>query len=361
MQGVPLLVVRLPELERVAWRKGRRAARALERRSARVFSATASRMLRREDVIAHDDGDRDFLIALSAPARDQTSVALPTDCRATLARLASAMQSATELPVQTGWTIIDATRELRLEALVEEALDRGAREQERYKFFSTIGHELRTPLTSIRGYIETILHQKLDERTQRSFLETIATETNRLSRLVDGLFEISLLESQSVGGRELFCDSERALAQAVRVVEPIAAHRTAHIEYQPGESAAVAIDEDRLVQVVVNLLENAVKHGREGGHIVVSSHLLSDRYFEIVVDDDGMGIPEDERERIFALSERGSRATGKGTGIGLAVARLLVERINGEIDVVVSPLGGARFRIRLPLIFPDAQALPDDP
>ncbi|MGH7708525.1 MAG: sensor histidine kinase [Vulcanimicrobiaceae bacterium] len=356
-EAVPLLVVRLPDLERLAWREGRRAARALERRSTKAFVDAARRTLRADDVIAHEPGDEDFLAALRSPARAGASVAVPTDSRATLARLASALEAATGLRVETGWTVVRASAgEVRLAAVVEEALERGAHERERYAFFSTIGHELRTPLTSIRGYLETILDEQLDPHRQRAFLETVYAEATRLSRLVDGLFEISLLDLRATAHAAANCQSDDALRRAVAVVEPIAARRGVRIDNRGGSSARALMDCDHLIQVIVNLLENAVKHGAERGHIEVSSTTLSPRFLEICIDDDGPGIPPAERQRIFELSTRGSRASSTGSGLGLAVARLMIERVNGEIDVVDSPLGGSRFRARLPLIPPMDQA-----
>ncbi len=103
---IPLLVVRLRDLERIAWREGRPAARAVERRSLRSFIETATRSLRASDLLAHDDESEDFLAALVSPNRNSGSVATPTDCRATLARLASAMEVAGGMRVETGWTLL---------------------------------------------------------------------------------------------------------------------------------------------------------------------------------------------------------------------------------------------------------------
>jgi hypothetical protein len=105
--SVPLLVVRVRDLERIAWREGRAAARAVERASLRSFVETASRALRATDLLAHDDESEDFLAALVSPTRQTGSVATPTDCRATLARLASAMELDGGMHVETGWTILD--------------------------------------------------------------------------------------------------------------------------------------------------------------------------------------------------------------------------------------------------------------
>ena len=126
---MPLLVVRLRDLERIAWREGRAAARNLERRSLRSFVNTASRTLRASDLLAHDDESEDFLAALVSPHRSSGTVATPTDARATLARLAAAMERAGGMRVETGWTILDAPGgEGWFAQAVESALERGARD-----------------------------------------------------------------------------------------------------------------------------------------------------------------------------------------------------------------------------------------
>lgn len=344
------------DLERIAWREGRAAARAVERRSLRSFLETAERVLRATDLVAHDDESEDFLAALVSPTRHSGSVATPTDCRATLARLASAMALDGAMHVETGWTILDGemTPE-RLGAAVESAIERGARERERYAFFSTIGHELRTPLTSIRGYLETLLEDDLDAATARRFLEIARSEAMRMGRLVDGMFDISMLDLRSGPARDESSALRDVLGEAVRAVAPLAAERRTTIVPSPVGEYDVAIGRDRLAQTVINILENAIKHGRDAGRIALSVGELDERYVEIRVDDDGPGVAPGEREAIFALAKRGANATSPGTGIGLAVVRLMIERIGGEVDVTVSPLGGAQFRVRLPLRDPGLQ------
>jgi signal transduction histidine kinase len=348
---VPLLVVRLRDLERIAWREGRPAARAVERRSMRSFVETASRTLRASDVLAHDDESEDFLAALISPTRNSGAVATPTDCRATLARLASAMESDDGMRVETGWTILyGIAGSAGLAAAIEGALERGARERERYAFFSTIGHELRTPLTSIRGYLETLIEEDLDPQTARHFLEVARSEAMRLGRLVDGMFDISMLDLRAGSSHAESSRLAPTLGAALNTIAPLAAGRRASMTLLPCDDLEVAIGTDRLLQILINVVENAIKHGYEGGRVRVSAQSLDLRYVEIRVDDDGPGVAASERESIFTLASRGANARAKGSGIGLAVVRLMLERIGGEVDVVDSPLGGAQFRLRLPLI-----------
>jgi signal transduction histidine kinase len=343
--------VRVRDLERLAWRQGRAAAFELERRSLQSFVATATRVLRASDVLAHDDESEDFIAALLSPTRSAGSVATPTDCRATLARLASAMEDGGKLRVETGWTVLHGIgSDARLTRAIEGALERGARERERYDFFSTIGHELRTPLTSIRGYLETLIEGGLSPAVSQKFLEVALAEADRMGRLVEGMFELSVLDLLADTGRAETCEIVTSAAAAIDAVSPMAALRNVGVRFIPGERCDVAIGSDRLVQILINIVENAVKHGRDGGRIEISYSTLDRRYVEIRIDDDGPGVDEAEREAIFSLAKRGANVVARGAGIGLAIVRLMAERIGGEVDVIESRLGGAQFRVRLPLV-----------
>jgi signal transduction histidine kinase len=117
----------------------------------------------------------------------------------------------------------------------------------------------------------------------------------------------------------------------------------------PALEIAIDTDTDRLTLVLVNLIDNAVKHGRPGGRVFVSVDVADHRFVRITVDDNGPGIATADRERIFALGERATTAAN-GSGIGLALVRLMLERTGGRVDLVDSPLGGARFSITVPRI-----------
>ncbi|MDQ2858136.1 MAG: HAMP domain-containing histidine kinase [Candidatus Eremiobacteraeota bacterium] len=346
---VPLLVVRLRDLERIAWREGRPAARAVERRSLRAFTRTAARALRASDLLAHDAESGDFVAALVSRGRSAGSVATASDCRATLARLASAMELEGGMRVEHGWTLVRAAPDdSSFSAAVESALERGARERERYDFFSTVGHELRTPLTSILGYLETLMDTELDAPTARRFLEVARDEALRLGRLVEGMFELSLLDLRREDGRHERASLAASLDAACNALAPFAAMRGCTLVRTPFVDVEVALGADRITQITLNLLENAVKHGRAAGTVTIAVAELDARYVEICVGDDGPGVPPRERELIFSLGQRGKDARAPGSGLGLTFVRSMVERFGGEVDVTQSPAGGALFRVRLP-------------
>jgi len=347
---VPLLVVRTRHFEQVAWKRGKRAARSIERRCLRAFVATAKRTLREDDVVAHDAESADFLAALLAPVRAGDVTPGPSDCRAALARLATAMEAETGLQFETGWTTLGARpAAFEIQRAVETALARGARERSHLAFFATLAHELRTPLTSIRGYLETLIDEDLDPETTRRFLETSRSEALRMGRLLDGLFDASALEVRLPADEDATGDLQAAIAAALNAVAPIAISRRTVISQFACDLAPIALETDRMTQILVNLLENAIKHGAEAGRICISVAPEVPGAARVSIDDDGPGIPEDERATIFALARRGTTARAAGSGLGLALVRLLLERVGGTVEVETSPLGGARFRLRVPL------------
>jgi len=344
---VPLLVVRLPALERTAWREGLRKARTLERRAGSAFAAAAGRVLRSQDCIAHDSGSDVFVAALTAPTRTDSAAANCVDARSALARISASVESATRLEVETGWTAFSHTDAADLSDAVARGLSRGAQERERYAFFSAIGHELRTPLASIRGYLETLLDGEIDGDTRTRFLSIAHRESLRLSRLVEGMFEISLLDLHTTQVVRSSGRLDVALDAAAVACAADAAARSTGLRCSPALAATVALDADRLTLVLINLIDNAIKHGRRGGCIAVGADLSDEDSACVTIDDDGPGIAPADRERVFTLGSRGETAAA-GSGIGLALVRLMVERAGGRVDVGDSPLGGARFRVFLP-------------
>lgn len=211
---------------------------------------------------------------------------------------------------------------------------------------ATVGHELRTPLTSIRGYLETLLDEEWDAPTTRRFLETARRETLRLSRLVEGMLEFSMLElvaTEPCGQ----CNVVEQIEATVEMIAPLAAARRVTIRTYLPESAPARVDGDACVHALANLVENAVKHGADGGTIDVRCD-REERYVQIAVEDDGGGIPSAQRESIFLLGASSALPGRGGRGIGLAVVKAIAERAGGDVRVEPSALGGAKFVLRFP-------------
>ncbi|HYL27132.1 MAG TPA: HAMP domain-containing sensor histidine kinase, partial [Candidatus Nitrosotalea sp.] len=209
---------------------------------------------------------------------------------------------------------------------------------------ATVAHELRTPLTSIRGYIETLLDEELDPATARRFLETARREALRVSRLVDGMLEFSLLDLTS-GDLPAGCDTAEQIRATLEMLSPLAASRHITIRTSLLADAKARVAADSFVHAFSNLVENAIKYVGEGGTIEIIS-LRSAPFVEIAVHDDGVGVAPERCESIFLLGVRGDALVPSGRGIGLALVRAIAERAGGSVRVERSPLGGAAFLLR---------------
>ena len=223
-------------------------------------------------------------------------------------------------------------------------------EQLRRNLVADVAHELRTPLSNIRGYLEAIRDRiiKPDATTIRSLDE----EATLLSRLVDDLQELSLAEA---GELKLLCQAEditQLIKQTVGAVQAEAETRGVSVSIDlPDTLPPVNVDSQRFNQVLHNLLENAVAHTRKGGAITVTATKQGD-YVQVSVSDTGEGIPVEDLpnifERFYRVDKSRARATG-GSGLGLTIAKRLVEAHGGKIEAQ-SELGtGSRFSFTIPI------------
>lgn len=330
---VPLLVLRLPELEQIAWQRGVRAARRLERQVATAFAQAAQSIVRAEDAIAHDARSDVFAIALLDAAREQRVLG-PADCRMTVERVCLQIAKRVGRRLETGWWAVDRATYSRggLARAIALALERGARERERYEFLAALGHELKTPLASIRGYIESLLDGGADAPSVRRYLETARRETLRMGRMVEGMLEFSLLDLSPPALAVRSCDIRRQVGAAVDALAPLALARGIVMVWSQIERHIVRIDADACMHALLNLVDNAITHGRENGRIVISC-LSENARVEVNVDDDGTGPCASAR---------------RGHGVGLTIARTIAERAGGAIRLERSHLGGTRAVLCLP-------------
>ncbi len=211
---------------------------------------------------------------------------------------------------------------------------------------ATVGHELRTPLTSIRGYLETLLEGECDAATARRFLETARREALRLGRLVEGMLEFSMLELID-GNGGASCDVVEQIQATVEMLAPLAHARRVTIRTHLPPAAHALVDGDACVHALANLVENAVKHGGEGGIVEVGCR-RDGRFVRVAVEDDGTGVAASQHESIFVMGFYGASPGRGGHGIGLAVVKAIAERAGGDVRVESSALGGARFVLRFP-------------
>ncbi len=223
--------------------------------------------------------------------------------------------------------------------------------QIRRDFVANVSHELRTPVTSIRAMAETLLDGGLDDpEMARDFLGTVTAESERLTALLDDLLHLSQIES---GRRHLAVDT-LDLAELVdhiaqRLIAPITAKGQRLVLDIPTPTPARA-DRDALIQVLINLMDNARKYSPEGATITVRA-LQDERHTYLRVSDTGFGIPPEEQERIFERFYRVDKARSRtqgGTGLGLSIVKHLVELHGGWITVESSPGVGSIFTVTLP-------------
>ncbi len=302
-------------------------------------------------------GDRLFGSHEDAPAEPIVEVELPE-------KFGGLYVSAAVLPDMAETLIIGGLPRSRLPYLLGLlalavgltliALRQLRREQElvrlRADFVSNVSHELRTPLAQIRLFLETLRlgRARTPEQVEWS-LANIDRETSRLDRLVERILTFSRLN------REVELHLERVdvgaiVADTVELFRPLAAQNGTTIVLEAGGQAVASVDTDMLRQVVINLLDNAVKYGPPGQTVRVQL-TRSDPVVRLVVTDEGSGVPQEERATIFRPFHRGSVSTRSGTGgggIGLAIVARIVQAHGGTVSVTDTAGGGAAFTVEIP-------------
>lgn len=215
-------------------------------------------------------------------------------------------------------------------------------EQMRTEFVANVSHELKTPLTSIKGFVETLLDGAMeDPKTSRRFLGIINEESNRLSRLIEDILSLARIEAPTY---EFELESTDLLAVVNKqrdLLSPLALEKQIHLSIDVPETLPkVLIDSDSLEQVIVNLLENAIKYTPPGGSITLDATLEGAQLL-VRVKDTGIGIPKDAIPRLFERFYRVDKARSRdvgGTGLGLSIVKHILEK-HGQSVWVESELG----------------------
>jgi two-component system phosphate regulon sensor histidine kinase PhoR len=225
-------------------------------------------------------------------------------------------------------------------------------ERVRSEFVANVSHELRTPLTCIKGYLETLLDGALEDSAHaRRFLEVAGTHAERLDRLIDDLLELSNIESGRVTLVPVRLDLDEVVAGMAAMFERRTVQNRLTLVRAVRPGLAVRADRDRLVQILVNLVDNAVKFTSEGGQIRIEAALGSDGRVEITVRDTGVGIPSTDlpriTERFYRVDRTRSREVG-GTGLGLAIVKHLVQAHGGELRIESALGSGTAVSFTLP-------------
>ena len=231
---------------------------------------------------------------------------------------------------------------------------------------ANVSHELRTPVTSIQGYAETLLRSpKAAPETRAQFLEVIHRQAQRIGGLVEQLLALSELEAR--GRDDLAREPVNALSVARLVAETVARQAdgrkmTVDVEGVPGTLEVLA-DPEGVLRALLNLVDNAVKYGKDGGAITVTAEATTlaggQKGVAITVADDGEGIEAKHLPRLFERFYRvdaGRSRQDGGAGLGLAIVKHLVDSMDGSIEVESEVGKGTRFVVTLPGVRPSARA-----
>ncbi|MCX7758355.1 MAG: HAMP domain-containing histidine kinase [bacterium] len=219
------------------------------------------------------------------------------------------------------------------------------------KIISMVSHELRTPLTSIKGFAETILQEDLSKEEVMKFVHIIYNESNRLNNLVNAILDISRIEAAKVHFKRKKFDIKDIVENVLELVYPRikSSDLTINREYSDDEDYIVFADEEKVEQILLNLIDNAIKYTPFGGEITIG---ISKQDSEILVSisDTGIGIPDKEKPHIFEKFFRTSisMSVAQGTGLGLVIVKYLVETLGGKIWFESQLSVGTTFYFTLP-------------
>jgi len=224
-------------------------------------------------------------------------------------------------------------------------------EQIRKDFVANVSHELRTPITSIKGFSETLLDGAMkDEKMLLTFLEIIYKESNRLQMLIQDLLELSKIEQHGFSVDLVKTNLHEVMLRAAEMMSPRLDEKNMSFVSNMKSNVVVNGDINRLIQVVMNLLANAITYSPENTSVYLSLH-ESDTHGIIIIRDEGIGMDKLEIPRIFERFYRIDRARSRnsgGTGLGLAIVKHLIEAHQGRIFVESEPGKGTQFKILIP-------------
>jgi two-component system phosphate regulon sensor histidine kinase PhoR len=286
------------------------------------------------EVVPSFDLDRRVREALEGqPSRGRISLNGPAGQR---------VLTVTTLPLDgTDGVLVIASDETRLHEL----------EQTRRDFISSVSHELRTPLSSINLMIETILENDGDEEALDLFLPRIKREVDRMVQLVQDLLELARAESGRLRLRREDVDLASVGTNIMRTFEPRAAQLGVALRFE-GQATRINGDPDRLAQVFVNLIDNALRHTPAGGKVTVSVFAQGSAA-SLVVRDSGVGIPYNDLPHVFErfyVVDRSRARESTGTGLGLSIVKQVVEAHGGSVSAESEYGLGATFTCLFPTV-----------
>lgn len=228
-----------------------------------------------------------------------------------------------------------------------------ANEQFRKEFLMNLAHELRTPIFSVQGYVDTLLGGALeDDAVNRKFLQNASKSIDRLVRLVDDLNQISKLESGKIPLIQESFNIQELIKEVYDELSLKAKERDVLMTFKKGTERPIFVtaDKQKIKQVLVNLVENAIKYGNDRGTITAGCYEMDEKHVYIEMSDDGPGIAEEHLSRIFERFYRADRSRARaigGTGLGLAIVKHIIEAHGQSVNVRSKPGVGSSFGFTL--------------
>jgi len=227
-------------------------------------------------------------------------------------------------------------------------------EKVRRDFVANVSHELRTPVSTIRGYAETLLEGALEDKAHaREFLRIIYDDAGRLTKLINDLLDLSRIESGKMKLALEQCSLEAVVDKVLTGMDKEARKNSVTLKKEvPPRLSKIRIDEAAIAQVLLNLVENAVKYNNAGGGVTIGAR-ETPRSIEVSVSDTGIGIPQEDIPRIFERFYRVDKARSRdlgGTGLGLSIVKHIIQSHHGEVFVESRLDGGSTFRFTLPKV-----------
>lgn len=217
----------------------------------------------------------------------------------------------------------------------------------RKDFISNVSHEFKTPIASIQGFVEMLKNKDLPEEKRDAYIDIIIEETERLSKLSSNMLRISRLDNQSIPNKITEFSLDEQIRKIIVLLEDKWAPKNIELNINL-DKVKFKGDEDLIQQIWINLIENAIKFTEYGGEISIQLKSFNDEVV-VKITDTGIGIPEDNKKRIFEKFYQGEAAHSKvGNGLGLAIVKRIVEISKGQIDIESHVGVGTTFVIKLP-------------
>ena len=236
-------------------------------------------------------------------------------------------------------------------AFIPDIIEHERLDNMRKEFVADVSHELKTPITSIMGYADTLLEGEYDEKTQKEFLNVIATEARRMARLVTDLLELSRLDSNKKRMKKVSFDLGSMVKECQDKLAIEIKKKNHQVEnFVTADVPPVFADKDDIERVVLNILTNSIKYTPDGGLLkIYVGFVYNDAYIKII--DNGIGIPEEDLNRIFERFYRVDKARSRengGTGLGLSIAKEILDKNGGSIDIKSEVGKGTEVVIKVP-------------